>query len=115
MPEGAEKPDLLSMLPEAAEGALAAHFSAHGERPFRVRQTLAWLYQRDALSFTEMTDLPGDARSRLARSFTLSVPAVARVERSVDGTAKHLWRMSDGELVESVLIPSHGRLTLCIS
>jgi 23S rRNA (adenine2503-C2)-methyltransferase len=115
MPQDAEKLDLLSMLPEPAEGALAAHFSAYGERGFRVRQTLAWLYQRDALSFDEMTDLPGDARSRLGQSFTLSAPDAARVERSVDGTAKHLWRMSDGELVESVLIPSHDRLTLCIS
>ena len=109
------KPDLLSMLPEEAEAALAAHFAAQGERTFRVRQTLAWLYQRDALSFDEMTDLSVDARRALADSFTLTAPEPARVERSTDGTAKHLWRMSDGELVESVLIPSHDRLTLCMS
>jgi 23S rRNA (adenine2503-C2)-methyltransferase len=109
------KPDLVSMLPEEAEAALAAHFAAHGERGFRVRQTLAWLYQRDALSFDAMTDLSVDARRRLSECFTLTVPDAARVERSTDGTAKHLWRMSDGELVESVLIPSHDRLTLCMS
>ena len=107
--------DLLSMLPAEAEAALAAHFAEHGERPFRVGQALAWLYRRDALSFDEMTDLSVDARSHLAESFVLTAPAPARVERSTDGTAKHLWRMADGELVESVLIPSHDRLTLCIS
>ena len=107
--------DLLSMLPEEAESALGEHFAAHGERPFRVRQTLAWLYQRDALSFDEMTDLSVNARRQLAESFDLTAPDAARVERSTDGTAKHLWRMTDGELVESVLIPSHDRLTLCIS
>lgn len=115
MEETAEKPDLLSMLPDEAETALAAHFVAHGERGFRVRQTIAWLYQRDALSFDEMTDLSVDARRQLAESFTLTAPDAARVERSSDGTAKHLWRMADGEMVESVLIPSHDRLTLCIS
>jgi 23S rRNA (adenine2503-C2)-methyltransferase len=115
MTEIATKPDLLSMLPEEAEKALADHFAALGERGFRVRQTLAWMYQRDALTFDEMTDLSRDARRMLAESFTLESPEVARVDRSRDGTVKHLWRMTDGELVESVLIPSHDRLTLCMS
>lgn len=109
------KIDLLSLLPEEAEAALATHFAAQGERRFRVGQTLAWMYQRDALSFDEMTDLPVGARRDLADAFRLTAPAPERVERSSDGTAKHLWRMSDGELVESVLIPSHDRLTLCMS
>jgi 23S rRNA (adenine2503-C2)-methyltransferase len=115
MEESTIRPDLLSMMPDEAETALAAHFAAHGERGFRVRQTMAWLYQRDSLSFDEMTDLSVGARRTLAESFTLCAPDAARVERSSDGTAKHLWRMPDGEMVESVLIPSHDRLTLCIS
>ncbi|MGH7448968.1 MAG: 23S rRNA (adenine(2503)-C(2))-methyltransferase RlmN [Longimicrobiales bacterium] len=109
------RPDLLSMLPEEAESALTAHFATQGERGFRVGQTLAWMYKRDAMSFDEMTDLPIDARRVLKETFTLAAPEMARVERSTDGTAKHLWRMTDGELVESVLIPSHDRLTLCMS
>ena len=108
-------PDLLSMLPDEVEAALGAHFEALGERGFRVRQTMAWLYQRDALSFDEMTDLSLEARASLAQAFTLASPATARVEQSSDGTVKHLWQMSDGELVESVLIPASDRLTLCIS
>jgi 23S rRNA (adenine2503-C2)-methyltransferase len=107
--------DLLGLQAEEVESLLAAHFDRRGERRYRVRQTLAWLYERDALSFDEMTDLPGAERAALADAFTLTAPAAASVAVSTDGTTKHLWRMADGELVESVLIPAPDRLTLCIS
>jgi len=107
--------DLLSMPQQDVEAALTAHFSARGQRSFRVRQVLAWLYERDALSFDEMSDLSVAERTALGDAFALCVPGVANVSRSTDGTVKHLWRMDDGELLESVLIPSHDRLTLCIS
>ena len=110
-----ERPDLLKLSQEEATSLLEAHFRARGERGFRVRQTLAWLYERDAASFDEMTDLPVAERRALAESFALETPDAARVERSTDGTVKHLWRMRDGELLESVLIPSADRLTLCMS
>ncbi|CAN5851240.1 23S rRNA (adenine(2503)-C(2))-methyltransferase RlmN [soil metagenome] len=111
----AERPDLLSLPEEQVVEQLAAFFASRGERPFRVRQALAWLYCRDALSFEEMTDLSRPLREALAEAFTLTVPETARVEQSTDGTVKHLWRMADGELLESVLIPSTDRLTLCMS
>lgn len=106
---------LLSLLPAEVEGLLAEHFEARGQRGYRVRQTRAWLYERDAMSFEEMTDLPAGERVALAERFTMTTPAAVRTAESVDGTVKHLWRMADGELVESVLIPSSDRLTLCIS
>jgi 23S rRNA (adenine2503-C2)-methyltransferase len=109
------RPDLLSLAREQVEEQLSAHFTAHGERPYRVRQALAWLYQRDAMSFDEMTDLSVPLRRSLAEAFTLTAPATARVEQSSDGTVKHLWKMQDDELLESVLIPSSDRLTLCLS
>jgi 23S rRNA (adenine2503-C2)-methyltransferase len=108
-------PDLLSLPREEVEALLSAHFAATGERPFRVGQTLAWLYQRDALSFDEMTDLSLAVRQGMASAFSLTAPEAARTEQSADGTVKHLWRMADGELLESVLIPSPDRLTLCMS
>jgi 23S rRNA (adenine2503-C2)-methyltransferase len=107
--------DLLELSQEQVEAALSSHFAARGERGFRVRQVLPWLYERDAMTFDEMTDLPARERAALAEAFTLANPEPARVERSTDGTAKQLWRMADGELLESVLIPSPDRLTLCIS
>ncbi len=108
-------PDLLDLPAEEAEAALRAHFTARGQPAYRVRQALAWLYERDAASFAEMTDLPAGERAALAAAFRLTSPAIATLSRSTDGTVKHLWRLADGELIESVLIPSGDRLTLCLS
>jgi 23S rRNA (adenine2503-C2)-methyltransferase len=115
MTVAALKPDLVGLLPEEAGAVLGAHFAARGQPRYRVGQVLRWLHERLALSFEEMTDLPAAERAALAESFTLAVPETARLSRSVDGTAKHLWRLHDGELIESVLIPTPTRLTLCIS
>jgi 23S rRNA (adenine2503-C2)-methyltransferase len=62
-----------------------------------------------------MTDLPLAERDALAAAFRLSSPEIAAISTSADGTVKHLWRLEDGELIESVLIPSGERLTLCLS
>lgn len=110
-----ERIDLLGLPPGDARSALEAHFAERGIRPYRARQTLDRLYGRLATSFAEITELPADERDALSESFELAAPVPARVQVSADGTAKHLWRMADGELVESVLIPSGDRLTLCIS
>jgi 23S rRNA (adenine2503-C2)-methyltransferase len=97
------------------ESRLAAHFAARGVGTYRVRQTLSWLYEKDAVSFDEMTDLAALERQALAASFDLCAPEAAGTQRSTDGTVKHLWRLADGELIESVLIPAKDRLTLCVS
>jgi 23S rRNA (adenine2503-C2)-methyltransferase len=107
--------DLLSEQPDEARTLLAAHFAARGQPQYRVTQAIAWLYERDARDFAEFTDLPAAEREALARAFTLSSPELVSTAQSSDGTAKHLWRMRDGELLESVLIPAGARLTLCIS
>lgn len=109
------KPDLAGLLPEDAEAALRAHFAARGQPPYRVGQVVRWLYEREAFSFDAMTDLPAAERAALAEAFTLCAPEAAKISKSTDGTAKHLWRLSDGELIESVLIPTKTRLTLCVS
>jgi 23S rRNA (adenine2503-C2)-methyltransferase len=109
------KPDLVGLLPEDALAVLRDHFKARGQPAYRAGQVLKWLHERLALSFDEMTDLPRAERDALAESFTLAAPETAKLSRSVDGTAKHLWRLPDGELIESVLIPTPSRLTLCIS
>lgn len=107
--------DLLELPASDAEAALRAHFTARGQPRYRAGQAMAWLYERDAMSFEEMTDLPAAERTALAEAFRLSAPTLARADRSSDGTVKHLWQLADGELIESVLIPSRDRVTLCIS
>jgi 23S rRNA (adenine2503-C2)-methyltransferase len=62
-----------------------------------------------------MTNLPKSEREALGSAFVLAEPSEATVAISDDRTVKHLWKLADGELVESVLIPSGDRLTLCIS
>ena len=110
-----EATDLLDLLPDDAARTLAEHFAQRHQPRYRVKQALAWLYERDALRFDELTDLPLAERDALAATFRLTSPEAATISRSVDGTVKHLWRMADGELIESVLIPAGDRLTLCIS
>jgi 23S rRNA (adenine2503-C2)-methyltransferase len=116
-PKGsAEAVELLSSLPEAAGARLREHFTGRGQPAYRAGQVLSWLHERDAMEFSEMTNLPAGERAALAEAFQLAAPELVRTERSNDGTIKHLWRLTDGELVESVLIPAAaGRMTLCIS
>ena len=109
------QPDLVGLLPEEAAAVLRDHFAARGQPAYRAQQVVKWLHERLALSFDEMSDLPKAERDALKEAFTLASPGTATLSRSVDGTAKHLWRLPDGELIESVLIPTPSRLTLCIS
>jgi 23S rRNA (adenine2503-C2)-methyltransferase len=108
-------PDLLSLPPEDLRATLERHFTERGQPTYRVRQVERWVFERLVRSFDEMTDLPAPERESLAASFTLGEPGEALVQRSSDGTVKHLWRLHDGALIESVLIPTASRLTLCIS
>jgi 23S rRNA (adenine2503-C2)-methyltransferase len=109
------KPDLLGMTPEEMDEALGRHFDARGQPRYRANQVRRWVLEGLAEDFEAMTDLPREERESLAHSFSLAEPECAVVSRSSDGTVKHLWRLADGELVESVLIPTEERLTLCIS
>jgi 23S rRNA (adenine2503-C2)-methyltransferase len=108
-------PDLLELPPPRVEALLAEHFDRTRQGRFRVHQALAWIYERDAMSFQDMTDLPLRVRQALATEFRLTAPELARAATSSDGTVKHLWRLHDGELIESVLIPARDRLTFCLS
>jgi len=107
--------DILGMEPNALSQALGAHFTHRGQPGYRVAQVARWIFERDARSFADMSDLPLAEREALAERFVLREPEASRIAVSEDGTAKHVWRLEDGELIESVLIPSGDRLTLCIS
>ena len=103
--------DIKSMdLPELTE-ALAAL----GEPKFRAKQLFTWLH-RGARSFDEMTNLSKALREKLRTQFDLTPPEVARRQASkLDGTVKYLWRLADGNCVESVLMRYHHGNTVCIS
>ena len=107
--------DLLSLTPDDLRAALSEHFAERAQPAYRIAQVEGWIFERLAGSIEEMTNLPVAERAALAERFTLAEPEAATVAVSADGTVKHLWRLADGELVESVLIPTERRLTLCIS
>ncbi len=107
--------DILGLIPDELDAQLAEHFAARGQAGYRAGQVRSWIYESLAPSWDEMTNLPEAERAALAERFTLQEPVPEVVSRSSDRTVKHLWRLTDGELVESVLIPTKRRLTLCIS
>jgi 23S rRNA (adenine2503-C2)-methyltransferase len=94
-----------------------------GEPLYRARQIVDWLYQKRVQSFDEMTDLPQGFRKRLGEQFDFNKIDIVRVLGSRDATRKFLFRLSDANLIESVLIPASpalygsrsDRRTICIS
>ncbi len=94
---------------------LEAYFASLGERPFRARQVMRWVYKRGATAFDAMTDLSAGLRERLAREASLALPRVSAEQESRDGTRKLLVELGDGKQVETVLIPDGDRITQCVS
>ncbi|AJE03827.1 23S rRNA (adenine(2503)-C(2))-methyltransferase RlmN [Geobacter pickeringii] len=105
------KVDLKNLSLEELEQFLAGK----GKERYRARQIFKWLYQKGATSFEVMSNLAKDLRSDLEHSATISrlEPEVTEISR--DGTRKYLFRLADGNTVESVLIPEEDRSTLCVS
>ena len=95
---------------------LSEFFAGLGEKPFRARQVWDWLYGRRADSFASMTNLPRSLIVRLSDTAMLGDLELAARQTSRDGTDKRLYRLSDGQLIESVLMPyDDNRRTACIS
>lgn len=85
---------------------------------FRYKQIMEWLFVRRATSFDQMTNLPKQLRDSLSQQLPLHLPKLYNKRVSQDGTRKYLFQLHDGQLVETVAIPSYGskdRLTVCFS
>jgi 23S rRNA (adenine2503-C2)-methyltransferase len=111
----ANKQNLLNMLDSEAEQVLRAFAVEHGEKPFRGSQVARHLWQSPVDSFASMTDVPVAFRNLLDEHFTMPRLGLATRQTSSDGTEKFLFRLDDGEFIETVAIPEGSRLTLCIS
>ena len=109
------KQNLLNLTPDDAEAALRAFATANGQPRYRARQIVGRLWANPAPSFAAMTELPAAFRNRLDAQFTLPRLEVVTRQQSADGTQKFLFRLPDGEAIETVAIPEGTRLTLCIS
>lgn len=107
--------NLLDMVPDEAERVLREFAVAHGEPPYRGGQVARRLWTNPAAAFDAMSDLPRAFRGLLADHFVIPRLEIATRQRSTDGTEKFLFRLPDGEAIESVAIPEGSRVTLCIS
>lgn len=95
---------------------LEQFLSGKGKERFRATQIFKWLYQKDARTVAEMTNLSRELRAELEETAWISTLEAETIEIGRDGTRKYLFTLADGEAVESVLIPAEeGRNTLCIS
>jgi 23S rRNA (adenine2503-C2)-methyltransferase len=110
-----QRENLLNLTPSDAEARLAAAMTELAQPSYRVGQVLRRLWANPAPSFEAMTELPAALRSALDERFTLPRLELAARQESSDGTQKFLFRLHDGEAIETVSIPDGGRVTLCIS
>ncbi|MCS7089522.1 MAG: 23S rRNA (adenine(2503)-C(2))-methyltransferase RlmN [Verrucomicrobiota bacterium] len=102
---------------------LRSELAAWGEPAYRADQILNWLYRHRVSDWSLMTNLPRALRERLCKRFSLHTVECIRVAEAADQTCKFLWRLTDGALIESVLIPANpalygepsDRYTLCLS
>lgn len=97
--------------PELQEALLSM-----GEKPFRAKQIYEWLHQKLVTDFEDMSNLSKELRKKLADNFTLTVlePVEIKVSR-IDGTRKYLFRLADGNVIESVWMQYHHGNSVCIS
>ena len=94
---------------------LTATIKALGQPAFRGKQVYTWLH-KGVRSYDEMSNLPKELRSVLAEKYPIHAPQVVRKQESKkDGTIKYLWKLQDGNCVETVLMRYNYGNTVCIS
>ncbi|WP_116108059.1 23S rRNA (adenine(2503)-C(2))-methyltransferase RlmN [Lewinella sp. IMCC34191] len=112
-PLTATLPDIRSLSLEE----LTSQLILAGEKKYRAKQIYEWLWQKGARTFDEMTNLSIPLREKLKERYSLPVITLDKAQRSNDGTIKSRFRLHDGHLIESVLIPvaDDDRFTVCVS
>lgn len=94
---------------------LQALMKEMGEPAFRAKQVYEWIWQKHAGSIAEMSNLSKNLRERLSEQYEIPKVKVHHSQFSSDGTIKNRLQLHDGHFVESVLIPTDKRLTVCVS
>jgi 23S rRNA (adenine2503-C2)-methyltransferase len=106
-----QQPDIRSISDEA----LLTLLESWGEKKFRAKQVIEWLWKKRVKSFNEMSNLSAELRKKLSEHFTFHQLTVADQQISTDRTIKCAFKLFDGKVVEGVLIPTTNRMTACIS
>ena len=106
---------MINQLKSMTQSEIAAVLKEMNQPAFRAKQVYTWLH-KGVRSYEEMSNLPKSLRDALAQRYPLCPPQVVRKQESArDGTIKYLWRLSDGNCVETVLMRYHYGNTVCIS
>ena len=95
--------------------SLEAYFTSIGEKTFRASQVIKWIHQNSVGDFSAMTNLAKDLRQYLQNNAQITAPSHELEQKSADGTRKWLFRLADGNCIETVFIPEKNRGTLCVS
>jgi 23S rRNA (adenine2503-C2)-methyltransferase len=111
MTANAPVPNLLGMPRQALEKV----FVDMGEKPYRARQLMRWIYGQSVMDPAGMTDLSLSLREQLADSAGFELPRVTMRENAADGVVKWQLEAGSGQAIETVFIPEEGRGTLCVS
>ena len=107
-----EKTDIKSLDYEELQQFMASL----GEKPFRAKQLYEWMHEKLAADLDEMTNLSKGLRRKLKETTDhMSLEVVERLVSGIDGTEKYLFRLSDGNVIESVLMRYHHGNSVCIS
>ena len=109
------KASLIGMTRHELAVALSALGVPDTQLRMRVSQIWGWLYAHGAREFDQMSNVAKDLREKLAVHYSLARLELAEAQHSNDGTRKYLFRLDDGQLVETVYIPELDRGTLCVS
>ncbi|MBS6397467.1 MAG: 23S rRNA (adenine(2503)-C(2))-methyltransferase RlmN [Clostridiales bacterium] len=87
-----------------------------GDKKFRAKQIYSWMHEKLADDYSQMTDISRGLREKLAQDYELTRLSIVEVQTSkIDGTSKFLFRLSDGNVIESVLMKYHHGNSVCIS
>jgi len=82
---------------------------------FRAKQIFDWIYKKGVSSFAQMRNIPEELKSFLDKEYAIYFPNVDSNQVSADGTTKYLFSLSDKEKIETVVIPTKKRATVCVS
>ena len=94
---------------------LTQALQAAGQPAYRAKQVYGWLHQHQAVCFAQMSNLPKALQAQLEEHYCIDSVSVARKQVSQDGTVKYLFRLSDGNCVESVVMFYEYGATICLS
>lgn len=106
-----EKTDIRKL----TEEQLTEEFISRGEKKFRAKQVMEWLWEKSSHEFDVMSNLSLETRQWLKDNYAINPVELEDIQKSSDGTIKAAFKLHDGHFVEGVLIPTKTRMTACIS